>query len=661
MLQTIIDDVIAGRSPWGAIYNMVDADLLGLLTRIDIQALRTEAEIVGQGPMVQPNSADETDAEHQRCRAFSAALGLAEADVLPNHIATFVVVNQDEFAPQRAQALQEMAHLVEDGLPLQKALEQANTALSPAASTDASVTESRRRIKLHEAALIFAKAKQQLQASHPLDHISVAAQGAITQAFSGAIGLRVEDLTAANLGLIGGTDGQQRERVVAICAAAAKDMLSRRETVPQLVADELRFDSSIIIASRLCTDGQLQTARTAIDQVDGTDRSRQAAAKAILQAFGLDSDHAGELVNRIQTALGGRHGDNPVMWRAALHAVLNEVNHRCVNPAAAQALLLTDADAFARGGLLSQLLTSCNIDIQNAANAVFRAQPVRRTDPSSSSVDVDPADIQAAADCLAWVVAYRQATVEALQANPWATAGEDPQALAARALIAGNPSVMEAVLAPAPVNHATLLAEVKKAVGADITIAPQKLQALQQAVKDAEISLETGAVGLNYEQLKSICERLPPDDKARRAFVNALTLAHPDLTVNDLLMVASMTARALAGKLPLPLDAGARALRAKALAAVVAAQMGDKVGLGQMAAVEQRVATLSDLPADVAPALYAQFTRSEDDFNKSHSVTDIIEVLKQDPSSPQVEDAVKAGRELHETAVLGRNEDTSIC
>jgi hypothetical protein len=661
--NTVIDGVIrtlpAGRPQWGAIYNMVGADLPGLPARIDIQALRAAAEIVGQGPMVQPNSADETDAEHQRYRAFSAALGLAEADVLPNHIATFVVVNQDEFAPQRAQALlQEMAHLVEEGLLLQKAREQVNTALSPTTSTDASVTESRRRIKLHEAALIFAKAKQQVL--DPLTLISAPAQGAITQAFAGAIGLPVRDLTAANLGLIGGTNEQQHERVVAVCAAAAKDMLSSRKAVPQLVdADELRFDSSIIIASRLCTDEQLQAARTAIDQVDGTAERRQAAAKAILQAFGPDSDQAaGELVNRIQTALDDRHGDKIVMWRTALHAVLNEVNHRCISPAAAQALLLTDADAFARGGLLSQLLTLRNTAISDATRTVFGAQPIRHlnsTDTSSSSAD--PKSIRSAAAYLARVVACRQIAGEALQASPWATAGEDPQALAARALIAGNPSVMEAVRASAPVNRATLLAEVKKAVGADITIVARELQALQQAVKDAEISLETRAVGLNHEQLKSICEHLPPNDNARRAFVNALTLAHPDLTVNDLLMAASMPARALTGKLPLPLDAGAREFRAKALAAVVAAQMGDKVGLGQMAAVEQRVAALSDLPADVAPALYARFTQSEDDFNKSHSVTDIIEVLKQDPSSRQVEDAVKAGRELHETAVLGRNLD----
>ena len=57
----------------------------------------------------------------------------------------------------------------------------------------------------------------------------------------------------------------------------------------------------------------------------------------------------------------------------------------------------------------------------------------------------------------------------------------------------------------------------------------------------------------------------------------------------------------------------------------------------------------------VAPALYAPFARHP---NKSQPVADIIDILKHDLSSTELEDAVRAGHPLRELAIIGQDEPT---
>ncbi len=60
-------------------------------------------------------------------------------------------------------------------------------------------------------------------------------------------------------------------------------------------------------------------------------------------------------------------------------------------------------------------------------------------------------------------------------------------------------------------------------------------------------------------------------------------------------------------------------------------------------------------PESVAPALYAPFAHQP---NKSQPVADIIDVLKHDLSSAELEDAVRAGHPLRELAIIGQDEPT---
>jgi hypothetical protein len=236
--------------------------------------------------------------------------------------------------------------------------------------------------------------------------------------------------------------------------------------------------------------------------------------------------------------------------------------------------------------------------------------------------DSGPSDAQS--ENVAPTVRHRQPRAAARRKRPWTIAGMD------------------------------LSTQTAQATQTDTATPPRAPQTLHQAVEAAKIPLETLAADLTPADLKLICTQLPPDDNIRRAFINILTVGDPDLlTVDQLLRAASAPVGALADKSPLPWGEEARTRRTKALTAVVTAQMGDEVSLDQMTQLEQRVATLVELPSRVAPALYAPFAHHP---NKSQPVADIIDVLKHDLSSAELEDAVRAGHPLRELAIIGQDE-----
>lgn len=296
-------------------------------------------------------------------------------------------------------------------------------------------------------------------------------------------------------------------------------------------------------------------------------------------------------------------------------------------PQRIQAVQQEMAHLRANGLSAPQALDQINAALNpTTTELTFAAAQSRRRIKLDETMLPDPGPSDAEPENVAPAVRHRQPRAAARQKRPWTIAGVD------------------------------LSTRTTQATQTDTATPPGAPQTLHQAIEAAGISLQTLVADLTPADLKLICTQLPPDDNIRRAFINILTVGDPDLlTVDQLLRAASAPVGALADKSSLPWGEEARARRTKALTAVVTAQMGDEVSLDQMTQLEQCVATLIELPSRVAPALYAPFAHQP---NKSQPVADIIDVLKHDLSSTELEDAVRAGHPLRELAIIGQDEPT---
>jgi len=389
-----------------------------------------------------------------------------------------------------------------------------------------------------------------------------------------------------------------------------------------------------------------------LNQVDDTPTSHKEAAQAILHAF----DYAGaveaadELVGHIKRTLGDI--DAADAMRTALHSVWDKAKHCCINAADAKALL-TNAASFEADGHLGSLLKSQRDNMYAKVEQIYRKQPIQHENSSQ---------VSSAADALVRMVTWREIAEQTLKAHHWAVAqfGSDHQNLA---LLAGQ---MMAVGVPPVVmrkdqhvNQAVLLSTARQAAKAQ----QLPLKALQEAVIAAGVALDTDVTKLTDAQLNLICTKIThelSDDNTARAFINAFALAHSvqsPFTVSDLLMVTSIPIDALATRLPSLKDDAARSRQARALAAVITAMDdNNKVGLHQMAALEQRVAQLIQVTSEMADGLYHTF---ESNLYATVDVRDVVGVLENAPDSDALQRAAGEGRALRNTAALDPASDSA--
>ena len=641
---------LAEADALAALHRIADGDLIGLSQRIDHEALQAAADLVGQGAITRPGSDAEVTGAHNRYRACAVALGLVPEAELPANIKAYLLPEPaNAFAPQRTQAvLREMIQLVEGGSSLADARAQVEVAVGAAVDGEApSVIEGRRRLHLHEAVAIAA--------------LPVTTRGravAVRAAFAAGVGLAdpaLLEVRANPLRLVGEPIVARRQRrgaarvrytagislrSIEIYAAGAAAMLAGGD-VPQ-IADvaALRGHPAIMAAQQLHTDDTLQAVRAAIAVVDDTPATRQAAAQAVLRAFGHagDTDAADALLERMQVAMGEGE-QSAATWQAALRGVLTEMNTRAVTPAAVQALLT----APRLPGVLDSLLASRVAELDTAVGYVKAAQPVLREPVDDGDTDA-PAVIDAA-DALAQLVVRRRQVQAVVEAHPELITGKDPAVCAVQML------AVPGALAADPISDAIMLGWADSIDG---------------AAQGAEgVSLDAQVAGLDAVQLAKLYEMIqdqfPVNDAAVRAFINTVTLAnsqpvHSALTINDLLtaIATADAASPLVQPLPASLVAETRSRRATAVAAVLQVEEPQALGATDMARVPMRISALVGGVLPPAAAYYAE------DPTATQSVAAVTRaLLSAAPDEGVWADAERAGSAVHEVAALTTGDTTN--